>query len=215
MVLAQESVPQTGRPHLRRVRLRHLRRDPAARFYFRDVGPGVPRHPGRPHAGTARGISGPTRRILSRCCGCSLLPLPRQLRDSRHASALPRSSRNNPRGITVVRIRDGDSVDDSLRGTRRVVPRCASNGRVDLHFLYPGPRIFRVAGNTEAWPVSGRVRASKLPYCLNAKSKRSTRCCKMLNSAVRLIQRTNLGGSSETTCTTSDSTYTRRRSAIA
>ena len=51
--------------------------------------------------------------------------------------------------------------------------------------------------------------------CLNAKSERSTGVLQRLNSAVRLIQRTTHGGSSETLCITSDLMFTRSRSAIA
>jgi hypothetical protein len=50
--------------------------------------------------------------------------------------------------------------------------------------------------------------------CLNAESRRSTGCYKKLNSAAADSEN-NLGGSSETICTTSDSTFTRKRSAIA
>jgi hypothetical protein len=48
---------------------------------------------------------------------------------------------------------------------------------------------------------------------LNAESRRSTRCYKKLNSAAADSEN-NLGGSSETICTTSDLTFTRKRSAF-
>ena|ERR1700679_1958550 len=50
------------------------------------------------------------------------------------------------------------------------------------------------------------------PDCLNVKSMRSARCYKKLNSA-GADSENNLGGSSETICTTSDLTFTRKRSA--
>ena len=66
-----------------------------------------------------------------------------------------------------------------------------------------------IVGNPDIIPVF-----EFCPVCLNVKSMRSTRCYKKLNSA-GADSENDLGGSSETICTTSDLTFTRRRSATA
>jgi hypothetical protein len=50
--------------------------------------------------------------------------------------------------------------------------------------------------------------------CLNAKSRRSARCCNRLNSAATLIQRTP-SEAPQSICTSLGRMYTRRRSATA
>ena len=73
-----------------------------------------------------------------------------------------------------------------------------------------GP-VPEVAANSR---LVGKQEVGTWPNCLNAKSKRSTRCYKKLNSVPKLIQRTT-SVAPQRLCTSSDSMYTRRRSAIA
>jgi hypothetical protein len=53
-----------------------------------------------------------------------------------------------------------------------------------------GPQGFDEFGRWRAHLLREQVRLRKRPYCLNAKSRRSARCYKKLNSAGKLIQRT-------------------------
>ena len=85
--------------------------------------------------------------------------------------------------------------------------------RCDQQASYSCRNAFAQTGCRTWLPTCTHYRNS-LMACVHQESKRSTRCYKKLNSAPKLIQRTT-SEAPQRLCISSDSMYTRRRSAIA